>query len=120
MKKWYIIDSKTTGVYSPNDEIIILTNSSESSLCDYSHAYISVTGSINVTGGNANTKVAFKNCAPFEEYKTEINKTFVDKTEHINIAMPKYNLIKCSNNYKLVYKLCNNYCKWNCCNFYNN
>ena len=23
MKKWYIIDSKTTGAYSPNDEIIL-------------------------------------------------------------------------------------------------
>ena len=99
MKKWYIIDSKTTGAYSPNDEIIFLTNSLESSLCDYSDPYILVTGNINVTGGNANTKVSFKNCVPFKECKTEINKTFVDKTEHINIAMPMYNLIEYSNNY---------------------
>ena len=119
-KKWYVIDSESKGNYSHENPIKFLTSSLESSLCDYSDAYILVTGNINVTGGNANTKVAFKNCAPFEEYKTEINKTFVDKTEHINIAMPKYNLIKCSDNYKLVYKLCNNYCKWNCCNFYNN
>ena len=69
MKKWYIIDSKTTGAYSPNDEIF-LTNSLESRLCDYSDAYILVTGNINVTGGNTNTKVAFKNCAPFKECKT--------------------------------------------------
>ena len=65
----------------------------ESSLCGYSDAYILVTGNINVTGGNANTKVAFKNCAPFKECKTEINKSFVDKTEHINIAIPMYNLL---------------------------
>ena len=69
-KKWYIIDSKTTGAYSHNDEIIFLTNLLESSLCDYSDAYILVTGNINVTGGNTNTKVAFKNCAPFKECKT--------------------------------------------------
>ena len=117
MKKWDIVDSKTTGVYSSNDKIMFLTNSSESSLCDYFHAYILLTGSINVTGGNANTKVAFKICVSFEEYITEINKFFVDKTEHINIAMPMYKLIKYSDNYKLVYKLCNNYCKWNYCNF---
>ena len=52
-----------------------------------------------VTGDNANTKVAFENCAPFEEYRTEINETFVDETEHINIAMPMYNLIEYSDNY---------------------
>ena len=97
-KKLYIIDSKTTGAYSPHDEIF-LTNSLESRLCDYSDAYILVTGNINVTGGNTNTKEAFKNCAPFKDCKTEINKTFVDKTEHINIVMPLYNLTEYSDNY---------------------
>ena len=91
-KKWFIIDSKTIGAYSPNDEIKFLTDSLESSLCDYSDAYILLTGNIAVTGGNANTEVAFKNCAPFTECKTEINETFVDKAEHINIAMPMYDL----------------------------
>ena len=37
----------------------------KSNLCDYSDAYILVTGYITATGGNANTNVAFKNCAPF-------------------------------------------------------
>ena len=54
---------------------------------------------ITVTGGNANTKVAFKNCAPFIECRTEINETFFDETEHLNIAMPMYNLIEYSDNY---------------------
>ena len=102
--------SKKTGAYSPNDEIVFLTNSLESGLCDYSDAYILVTENINVTGCNANSKVAFKICAPFKECKTEINKTFVDKTEHINIAMPMYNLTEYSRAYiKLIYKLFNNY-----------
>ena len=35
----------------------------------------------------------------FKDCWTEINKTFVDKTEHINIAMPMYNLIEYSDNY---------------------
>ena len=99
VKKWYNIDSEPRGNYSDANPIKFLTDSLESSLCDYSDAYILVTGNIAVIGGNANTKVAFKNCAPFRECKTEINETFVDKTEHINIAMPMYNLIEYSDNY---------------------
>ena len=37
------------------------TKASKSSLCDYSDAYILVTGDITATGGNANISVAFKN-----------------------------------------------------------
>ena len=40
-----------------------------------------------------------QSCTPFKECRTEINETFVDKTEHINIAMPMYNLIEYSDNY---------------------
>ena len=76
-KKWYVIDSESNGNCS-KDEEIKLTRSIESNLCDYSDAYILVTGNISVTGGNVNTKVAFKNCAPFRKCRTEINETFVD------------------------------------------
>ena len=99
IKKWNIIDSESKGNYSHENPIKFLTKSIESSLCDYSDAYILVTGNITVAGGNPNTKVAFKNCAPFKECRTEINETFVDKTKHINIAMPMYNLIEYSDNY---------------------
>ena len=34
-----------------------------------------------------------------KEYRTEINETFVDETEHNNIAMSMYNLIEYSDNY---------------------
>ena len=72
-KEWYVIHSETKGNnYLPDNEIKCLTGSLESNLCDYSDAYILVTGNITVAGGNANTKVAFKNCAPFEECRTEI------------------------------------------------
>ena len=90
---------KQQALIHPMMKLYFLTNSLGSSLCDYSYAYILVTGNINVTGGNANTKVAFKNCVPFKECKTEINKTFVDKTKHINIAIPMKNLIEYSDNY---------------------
>ena len=58
-----------------------------------------MTGNINVTGGDDDTKVVFKNCAPFEKCTTEINETFVDEVDIINIAMHMYNLIEYSNNY---------------------
>ena len=93
-KKWDVIDSESKGNYPDENEIKFLTSSLESNLCDYSNAYILVTGNINVTGGDANTKVAFKNCAPFRKCRTEINETFVDDAKHINIAMPMYNLIE--------------------------
>ena len=67
------IDGESNDNYSDENEIKFLTNSLESNLCDYSDAYILVTGNINVTGGDANTKVAFKNYAPFKKCRTEIN-----------------------------------------------
>ena len=39
-KKWYIIDSEAKGNYLPHNEVRFLTSSLESSLCDYSDAYI--------------------------------------------------------------------------------
>ena len=96
---WYVIDSESKGNYSHPDPIKFFTKSIESRLCDYSDAYILVTGSINVTSREANTKVAFKNCAPFKKCITEINKTFIDDAEHIGITMPMYNLTEYSDNY---------------------
>ena len=98
-KKWYIIDSESNGNYSQNDEIKLLTGSIESSLCDYSDAYILVTGNITATPNNAATQVVFTNCAPFGKCRTEINETFTDEAIHINITMPMYNLIEYSDNY---------------------
>ena len=79
--------------------ITFLTSWLESSLCNYSDAYVLVTGNIAVVGANNNIKVAFKNCTPFRKCRTEINETFIDEVEHINIAMPMYNLIEYSDNY---------------------
>ena len=113
-KKWYIIDSETKSSYSHNNPIKFLTKSIESSLCDYFDAYILVTWNITITrtiaaaGNNpvqkkpvlaAATQVAFKNCAPFKDCRTEFNGTFVDYANFINIAMPIYNLMEYSDNY---------------------
>ena len=45
----------------------------------------------------------FKNCAPFEKCRTEINVTFIDEAYFINITMSMYNLIEYSDNYSEVY-----------------
>ena len=110
-KKWYVIDSESKGNYSQDDPIKFLTKSLESSLCDYSDAYILVTGNITVTRTiagdlvqrkqplNAATQVVFKNCAPFKNCRTEINDIFIDNADFINITIPMYNLIVYSDNY---------------------
>ena len=94
-KKWYVFDSESKGVYSHGNPIKFLTSLLESSICDY----FLVTGNIAVAGAENNTKVAFKNCPPFRKCRTEINETFIDEVEHINITMPMYNLIEYSGNY---------------------
>ena len=60
-KKWYVIDSESKGNYSKDDPITFLTRSIESSLCDYSDAYILVMGNITATPDNVATQVVFKN-----------------------------------------------------------
>ena len=99
-KKWFVIDNESKGNYSKDEEIKFLTRSIESSLCgDYSDAYILLTGDIAATPNNAAAQGAFKNCAPFEKCRTEINETSIDKADFINITMPMYNLIEYRGNY---------------------
>ena len=80
-----------------------------SSLCDYSDAYILVKGTITIAGAGADAAarqaderdkgVVFKNCAPFTNCISEINNTQVDTAKDIDIVMPMYNLIEYSNDY---------------------
>ena len=53
------------------------TESTKSSLCDYSDAFILVTGDITVNVDN-NTAAASKSWAPFSICKTEMNGVFID------------------------------------------
>ena len=98
-KKWYVIDSQTTkGKYKQGDTIKFETETIKSSLCDYSDAFILVTGNITIAASN-DTDVAFQNDAPFSTCKTVINDAFVDEANHIYIAMPMYNLMEYSDDY---------------------
>ena len=81
-KQSYVIDSESKGNYSHKNPIKFLTSSLASILCAYSDAYVLVTGSIAVAVVDNNTKVAFKNCAPFLICRTEIYDTFIYEAEH--------------------------------------
>ena len=98
-KKWYVIDSQTTkGKYKQRNTTKFETETIKSSLCDYSDAFVLVTGNIAVAADD-DTDVAFKNCAPFSTCTIKINDIFVDEANHFYIAMPMYNLIEYRNNY---------------------
>ena len=90
-KKWYAIDSQTTkSKCKQGDTIKFETETIKSSLCDYSDAFILVTGKYNINCKQNDTDVVFKNCAPF----FTCNDVFVDEANYIYIAMPMYNLIE--------------------------
>ena len=65
----------------------------------YADAYILVTGDIAVTGGDGNTKVAFKDCHPFTKCRIHLNDKNVEDSDNLDIIMNMYNLIEYSDNY---------------------
>ena len=81
-----------------------------SDLCNYSDAYILVSGTITITGaGNDDSAkradkrskgVIFKKCAPFTECISSINNIQIDHAK--DIVMPMYNLIEYSDNYSKI------------------
>ena len=98
-KKWYVIDSQTAkGKYKQGNVIRFETETVKSILCDYSDAFILVTGNITATSDN-NSDIVFKNYAPFSACTTKINDIFVDEATHIDIAMPMYNSIEYNDSY---------------------
>ena len=102
-KRWYIINGQNTGknAYGNGEDgttIKFETKVIKPNLCDYSDAYILVTG--NIQNKPANSAVAFKNCAPFRTCDVTINDEHVEKAEDLDIVMPMYNLLEYSDNYQ--------------------
>ena len=69
-------------------QLLNLKPKSLNQICDYSDPYILITGHITAIGGDANTRVAFKNCAPFTKCITHINDEHVDNADNVDIIMP--------------------------------
>ena len=95
-KNWVEINDESRGAYNVNSQIKFKTTLLKSSLCDYSDACILVKRTISVNNSaaqgaaanNANKKEIFKNCAPFTNCISEINKTQIDNAKDIDIVMP--------------------------------
>ena len=76
-------------------------------LCDYSDAYILVSGNIEITGAVDNDaakqaderskEVIFKNFAPFTHSISEISNTQAGKAKDIDFSIPMHKLIEYSN-----------------------
>ena len=125
-KKWIEVYDQSEKNHNPNKEIRIKTSMLRSDLCGFSDAYIVVKGDITVvkkiftgadfeasnnTVNNASAtntannnafseiKLVFKNNAPFINCISKIN-VKIDNAEDLHVAMPMYNLLEYSKNYK--------------------
>ena len=107
-KKWCVINDKNNTNYGVNkdtgtnnpDTIKYDTRVLKPNLCNHAEAYILVDGTIRGTGGDNNTRLALKNCAPFTKCNLEINDEHVDTAENLHIVIPMCNLIEYSDNYQ--------------------
>ena len=98
---WYIINDQNTGknAYGNGEDLTTIrfeTKVIKTNLCDYSDAYILVTG--NIQNKPAKSVLTFKNCAPFCTCDITINDEHVEKAEDLDIVMPMYNLLEYSDN----------------------
>ena len=87
-KKGYIISNRNNGQYGgegDKKESTLKTNTEvvKPFSVDYADEYILVTGNITVTGGNNNTKAAFKNCHPFIRPEIHLNDEYVETADNL-------------------------------------
>ena len=88
-KKWVQINEDSHGAYNTNSQIKFNTSMLRSNLCDYSDAYLLVSGTGD--GDDAATKwadernktVISKNCVPFTDCTSEINNTPMDNAKQM-------------------------------------
>ena len=103
-KKWIEVYDQSKGKNNFNKEIRIKTSMLRSGLCDFNDAYIIVKGDITLEGDNGvnkrNKNLAFKNNAPFINCTSKINGVKIDNAEDLDNAMPMYNLLEYSKNYR--------------------
>ena len=111
---WVETNGELRGTYNECNHIKFKTSMIKSNLCDYSDAYILVSGTTIITGAedkNAskgdderNREVMFKNCAPFIDCISKINNTQTDNAKDRNDVMLLYNLIEYSDNYSKTWR----------------
>ena len=97
-RKWNIANDNSEASYGVGNEIIYNTEVLKSNLCEYSDAYILVTGNIAVIEDNGNW-IGFTNCTPFPKFIIKIDDITTDDAEDLVLFMPMYNLKEYSSNY---------------------
>ena len=70
-----------------------------SDLCDYSDAYILVSGTLTITGAGDDDNEKGTDQRNKANCISSINNTQIDNAEYIDVVMPMYNLIEYSDNY---------------------
>ena len=107
-KSWYIVNDNNNGNYGLGDDGLVddvnsiikfNTEIVKPFLCDYSDAYVLVTGNIKVQNGNNGTRVAIKNCHPFTKTFFKLNDEQVDTADNLDLTMNLYNMLEYSDNY---------------------
>ena len=107
----YVQVNSLSNTYNENKSIRFKTPMIRSNLCDYSDAYILVTGTITVTAPGANNgannirdkknrPLILKNNAPFVSCITRINGELIEDADDLDIVMSMYNLLEYSKNYR--------------------
>ena len=91
----------------PSKQIRFKTSMLRSDMCDFSDAYTLVKGTIILKkDANRNfndvrkTSLAFKNNAPFTNCISKINSVLIHNAEDLDVAIPMYNLLEYSKNYR--------------------
>ena len=103
-KIWVEINDDSRRTCNTNNQIEFKTLMLNSSLCDYRDTHTLVKGTISVAPApppsvnphSNDREVAF--CAPFTDCISEINNTQIGNAKNINVVMPMYKLIGCSDN----------------------
>ena len=107
----YVRANSLSNTYNENKSIRFKTPMLRSNLCDYSHAYILVKGTVTVTAPGANNgannirdkrnrPLILKNNAPFVSCITRINGELIEDADDLDISMSMYNLLDYSKNYR--------------------
>ena len=91
-EKWIEVQSQSGNAYNTGKPIRFKISVLRSNLCDYSDAYVCVTGIITVTDPNNNAnfdrRLTLKNSAPFISCISKINGELVENVEDLDIVIP--------------------------------
>ena len=105
-RNWVEMNDESRGTCNKINQIKFKTSIIRSNLCDYSDAYILVSGTITIDGSGDNIAakrseeikkgLIFENCVSFGGCISNINNIQIDNGKDIDVMMPMHNLIEYS------------------------